>query len=163
MIVELDKILKETANINHVYALQYGPYVKFGVTKQLLQRFNNIYTDMVLPRQWLLPLELQNMSLHLNSYCVGDQYTESLIHAKFKHKNVKFGFGNEWFEIDKGVELFINLMTLYRLAGLEIEKYLINYKVPGDLGNKARLLWLQQHPDPQDHVALHGWILKNDG
>ena len=163
MIVELDKIVKETANVNHVYAMQYGPYVKFGVTKQLLGRFNNIYIDTILRCQWRLPLELKNMSLHLNSYCVGDQYTESLIHAKFKDKNVRFGFGNEWFAIDKDVELFINLMKLHRYYGLEIEKYLLNIEPPINLGNQARLLWLEQHPDPQDQFDMGTWLLEKNG
>ena len=160
MNVELDKVLEETANVSHVYAMQYGPYVKFGVTVQLLQRYNNIYTDMIIPRMWQLPLELKNLSLRLNAYCMGDQFTESLIHRKFRHKNVKFGLGNEWFEIDKDIELFINLMSLHRLAKLDLEAYLREEDPQIELLNQARLLWLEQHPNPQDQFDMGSWLIQ---
>jgi len=160
MNVELDKILKETANVSHVYAMQYGPYVKLGVTVQLLQRYNNIYTDMIIPRMWQLPLELRNLSLRLSSYCIGDQFTESLIHRKFRHKNVKFGLGNEWFEIDKDVELFINLMSLHRFSNMPIEKYLLGDQETDDFANQARLLWLEQHPDGEQQFAMGTWLIE---
>lgn len=160
MNVELNKLLEETANVSHVYAMQYGPYVKFGVTVQLLQRYNNIYTDMILPRQWSLPTELKNLSLRLNAYCAGDQFTESLIHRKFRHKNVKFGLGNEWFEIDKDIELFINLMSLHRLCNVDIEDYLRDQNTPTELLNKSRLLWLEQHPNPQDQFNMSIWLIE---
>ena len=159
MNVELNTMLQETANVSHVYAMQYGPYVKFGVSVQLLQRYSNIYTDIIVPRQWSLPIELKNLSLNLNAYCVGDQFTESLIHRKFRDQNVKFGLGNEWFQINKDIELFINLMTLHRLSNMPIEKYLLGEHECDDFANKARLLWLEQHPDGEQQFAMGAWLI----
>ena len=100
----VDKILKETAGIYHVYAMAAGSVIKIGVSNNLLQRFNMIHNEYVLRNysKVIYDQAAYEYPLRLIAYVKGDGQTEGLIHSLLYDKKVPddMGWGREWFYSD---------------------------------------------------------------
>ncbi len=118
----VDKVLKETAGIYHVYAMLAGPIIKIGVSNNLLQRFNMIYNEYVC-RSYsavLYDVNAYEYPLQLIGYVKGDGQVEGLIHSLIFDKKVPEDklWGREWFYADSQLLSYVDCMNNCRINGI---------------------------------------------
>ena len=118
----VDKVLRETAGIYHIYAVKAGPLIKIGISNNLLQRFSNIYNEYIC-RTWSKKLYDPNAydyPLQLMAYAQGNGATETLIHSLISEKKVHEdnGWGREWFYVDSELLEYIDLINECRIKGV---------------------------------------------
>lgn len=131
----VDKLLKETAGIYHVYAMLAGPIIKIGVSNNLLQRFNMIYNEYICrPYSAVLyDVNAYEYPLQLIGYVQGNGQVESLIHSVIFDKKVpdSKGWGREWFYADDELLSYVDCLNECRkqgVAGIDVYDKIRNMK-----------------------------------
>lgn len=110
----MDKLFRFRMEIQDLYFITDGMYVKIGVSGDIKSRLNQLQTANPLPLKLLLSVEYgQGLEIHY--------------HNKFKHSRVK----GEWFrltpDIIEEIELLISDNEWVALTYLDYEPQIIKY------------------------------------